>query len=110
MKNAVSVIVGVVVFLGCFMVCASEEAQPGKVNINTATAQELMLLPRVGNVIAQRIIEFRTQHENFQKPEDLMLVQGIGKKFFDSLKSYITVTGPTTLKTAVKVHRDQKQK
>jgi len=104
MKKVVSVIVGLVVFLGCFAAYA-EEAQAGKVNINTATSQELSLLPRVGDGMAKRIIEFRTQHGNFVKPEDLMLVKGIGKKAFETLKPYLAVSGPTTLKAGVQAHR-----
>ena len=82
MKSLVAVVVSLVVFLGCLGAFA-EEAQPGTVNVNTASARELSLLPRVGDAMAKRIIEFRTQHGNFQKPEDLMLVKGIGKKVYE---------------------------
>ena len=107
MKSVVAVVVSLVVFLGCLGAYA-EEAQSGKVNVNTATAQELTLLPRVGDAMAKRIIEFRTQHGNFQKPEDLLLIKGIGNKNFELLKPYITVTGPTTLKTDIRAPRKQK--
>lgn len=60
------------------------------VNINTATIEELDTLPGVGPAIAKRIVEFRsTQH--FTKPEDIMLVKGIGKKKFAKLRERITV-------------------
>lgn len=64
----------------------------GKVDINTATAAELDAgVPGVGPVLAQRIVDYRTQHGPFRAVEDLMKVQGIGQKKFDSLKDYVTV-------------------
>jgi comEA protein len=109
MKKFVVVITSLVLFLGTLGALA-EEAAAGKVNVNAATAQELSRLPRVGEAMAKRIIEFRTQHGNFQKVEDLMLVKGIGAKVFELLKPYIALSGPTSLKTDVRVPRSPKQK
>jgi competence protein ComEA len=64
-----------------------------KININTATAAELESLPRIGPAIAQRIVDYRTEHGYFQKVEDIMNVKGIGPVTFDAIKDYITV-GP----------------
>ena len=66
----------------------SQKMQP--VNINTATEAELDTLPGIGPVIAKRIIAFRNE-QAFTKPEDIMLVKGIGKKKFAKLKERITV-------------------
>lgn len=60
------------------------------VNINTATKSELMLLENIGSKKADNIIEHRKKHP-FEKPEDLMKVQGIGEKIFLSIKDYICV-------------------
>ena len=60
------------------------------VNINTATIEELDTLPGVGPAIAKRIVEFRST-QPFTKPEDIMLVKGIGKKKFAKLRERITV-------------------
>ena len=60
------------------------------VNINTATEAELDTLPGIGPAIAKRIIAFRKQ-QAFTKPEDIMLVKGIGKKKFAKLRERITV-------------------
>ncbi len=72
---------------------AQTAAPKGKVNINTATAAELEALPRVGPKVAQRIIDYRTQHGNFKRVEEIMKVQGIGEKIFAQLRDLITI-GP----------------
>ena len=65
------------------------EADVQLVNINTATEEELTELPRVGPVIAKRIVEFRAEHGNFETLEELMNVKGIGEKTFERLKPLI---------------------
>jgi competence protein ComEA len=67
------------------------------VNINQASADEIARLPRVGPKLASRIVEHRSQHGAFKRPEDLMQVKGVGEKFFTTLKPYVAVSGPTTL-------------
>jgi competence protein ComEA len=71
----------------------------GQVNINTATADELMALPGIGPAKARAIVEYRTQ-KPFKAPEDLLRVRGIGKGIFKGIRELITVTGPTTFKGA----------
>ncbi|MFP3870730.1 MAG: ComEA family DNA-binding protein, partial [Syntrophobacteria bacterium] len=53
-------------------------AQGERVNINTATVEELCVLERVGPTYAQRIVDYRTEYGLFQNPEDIMKVRGIG--------------------------------
>jgi competence protein ComEA len=62
-----------------------------KININTATAQELATLPRIGPKKAAAIIEYRNKNGKFQRIEDIMKVKGIGEKTFLKLKDLITV-------------------
>lgn len=86
---------------------ASEETSPSKtatsvVNINTADATQLALLPRVGPALAQRILDFRQENGEFQAPEDLILVRGIGEKTFRLLEPYVIVKGKTTLTQKVR--------
>ena len=73
-----------------------------KVNINTASVAELAYLPRIGTKVAERIVE-RRKEKPFARPEELMEVKGVGEKLFLSLKSYVTVTGPTTLDAKVRL-------
>ena len=63
----------------------------GKVNLNSATAAELEALPGIGQVLAQRIVDYRTQHGPFRSVRDLLKVEGIGEKKFDSIKDHVTV-------------------
>ena len=62
-----------------------------KINLNTATLEELMTLERIGPKYAQRIIDYRDTNGPFDKIEDLMKVKGIGPKTFDANKDLITV-------------------
>lgn len=83
------------------LVALPAAAESGKVNINNATAEQLALLPRVGPVVAERIVEFRDRNGRFKSTQDLMLVQGIGEKTFELILPYIDVEGETTLSEKV---------
>ena len=63
----------------------------GKVNINTASLEELTTLPRIGPKIAERIIAFRGEHEGFKKVEEIMNVKGIGAKTYEKLAPLISL-------------------
>ncbi|MBP2216577.1 ComEA family DNA-binding protein [Arthrobacter sp. CAN_C5] len=64
---------------------------PGIVNINTADTAELETLPRIGPVLAERIIAWRTDHGGFSSPEDLDAVPGIGEAMLAALVPLVTV-------------------
>jgi competence protein ComEA len=63
----------------------------GVVNINTGGPEELTKLPRVGEKMAKRIIEFREKNGKFKKIQDLMKVKGIGEKTFKKLEKMVTI-------------------
>ena len=68
---------------------SKEATKEGKVNINTATVEELKTLKGVGEKKAEAIIEYRKKNGSFKTKEDLMKVRGIGKKLFDSFQERI---------------------
>ncbi len=59
--------------------------EPEPLNVNTASAEELERLPRIGPVMARRIIEYRETHGPFRRLEDLEAVPGIGPKTLEAL-------------------------
>ncbi len=72
-------------------------ADPGRtgkesrININKASVEELVELPRVGETVAKRIVGFRQKNGPFKKVEDLKSVRGIGDKVFDKIRPSIRV-------------------
>jgi competence protein ComEA len=63
----------------------------GKININTADLEQLKSLPRIGDALAQRIIDYREQNGLFRDIKDINNVNGIGDKMFENLKDKISV-------------------
>ncbi len=67
------------------------EAKPGKVNLNTATKEQLMELNGIGEARAGDIIRYREEHGGFQRIEDIMKVPGIKDSAFQKIKDEVTV-------------------
>ena len=61
------------------------------VNINTASKRELEALPGIGEVLSQRIIDYRSANGRFQSVDELVKIKGIGEKTLEKLKPYATV-------------------
>ncbi len=110
MKSAWNVVVvAVAVLAACALMCAASPAQAagsaadasGVVNVNTASAQQLQLLPGVGAKKAQAILEHRAKAP-FGSVEELLKVKGIGQKLLERIRPNVVLKGDTTLKPAPK--------
>ena len=78
---------------------AAAESKPslsGVVNVNTASRQELQLLPGVGEVRAVAIVAQRKERGGFKQVDDLLEVSGIGVAMLERMRPHLTLTGKTT--------------
>lgn len=62
-----------------------------RININTASVEELQRLPGVGPALASRIIEHRRRHGLFKRPQDIIIVRGMSAKFYRRIAHLIRV-------------------
>jgi comEA protein len=85
-----SLILSLAVFSQFSLVNAADSS---KVNINTASAEELMSLPGIGESTANKIIEHRT-NSKFQSVQEIQEVKGVGAKKYEQIKDMITVGTP----------------
>lgn len=65
----------------------------GRIDINTATLKQLMLLPGIGEILAGRILDYRTENGPFTDISDIMSVEGIGQAKFQQIQNYIKAGG-----------------
>ena len=65
--------------------------QERRININTASVEELDKLPGIGKAIAERIVEHREKYGHFRRAEHLMMVRGISDQKFRALRNLVTV-------------------
>ncbi|MBW2232168.1 MAG: helix-hairpin-helix domain-containing protein [Deltaproteobacteria bacterium] len=80
-------------------VAASASAASGVVNINTASASELQMLPGVGKVRADAIVALRKERGAFKSVDELKEVKGIGDAMLDRIRPHATLTGRTTARS-----------
>ena len=76
---------------------SSRKELAGKLNLNTASEDQLMLLPTVGPAKADRIVAWRKKNGGFKRVADLRHVKGFGYKSFKKLEPYLDIKGDTTL-------------
>jgi len=70
---------------------AAEAAPATKVDINSASVEELTTLPGVGDTLAARIAEYREKNGPFKDAAELMNVKGIGERSFKKLEPHVRV-------------------
>ena len=68
----------------------------GVVNVNTATVEELQLLPGIGETRARAIVATRQQRGSFKSVDELVAVKGIGETSLERLRPFARVDGKTT--------------
>ena len=78
------------------VLAAGKPAPTAKVNLNTASAQQLVTLPGVGEKLAARILEYRQRSGGFRSTQELMNVKGIGERNFQKIQPHIVVGEPAT--------------
>jgi len=88
----------VAVLIGLVSVLHAAAGDAVKININTATAEELTQLKGVGPNYAAEIIAYREKNGPFKMPEDIMQVPGISQKTFEKNSELITVADPAPKK------------
>ena len=72
-------------------VLAAKPAPASKINLNSATVEQLTALPGVGEKLAGRIVEYRQKSGGYKSAAELMNVSGIGEKNFAKLQPFVTV-------------------
>lgn len=70
---------------------AAKPAPTAKVNVNTATVEQLTALPGVGPTLAARIVDYRQKSGAFRSTQELMNVKGIGEKNFAKIEAWLSV-------------------
>ena len=89
MKKLMMCLLVVAFVLTVMPMAAAAEDGGEKININTASLEELATLKRVGLKYAQRILDYREQIGKFKSPEEIMEVSGIGPKTYEINKNRI---------------------
>src|SRR5882757_17891 len=80
----------------CALAKKKPPAQP--VNINTATSEELQLVPGIGPSTAGKILQMRKSYGPFKSVDDLLAIRGLGPKRLEKMRKYLTVGKPTAPK------------
>jgi competence ComEA-like helix-hairpin-helix protein len=89
-----------------FFIATTARAAPrreleGVINLNTASGDELRLLSGVGPAKVESIIAYRTKHP-FRTVDELVRIQGIGRKMVHRLRLHLAVSGPTTAQQVIR--------
>lgn len=94
MKKVMSFLAILAVLVPLVASAAAKKAPDHAINVNTAAAEELMLLPGIGKAKAEAIVAYRQAHP-FKAVSELTEVKGIGPKMLEKLQASVTIDGPT---------------
>ena len=83
-----------VIFIGLISALNVDADETQKININTASAEELSQLKGIGPSHAAKIVAYREKNGPFKLPEDLIQVSGIGERTFEANQDMIIVEEP----------------
>ncbi|MEA2101276.1 MAG: helix-hairpin-helix domain-containing protein [Thermodesulfobacteriota bacterium] len=98
MKKVSVMVFGVVCLMFAVTGISQGAELEGRLNINTATVEELQMLPGIGEVTSNNIVTFRDANGPFDSADELIKVSGIGDKRLDEIRPYIILEGLSTLK------------
>ena len=70
---------------------SQSQSQKPCVNLNVATAEELKELPGIGDVMAQRVIDYREQNGRFRRREEIIIIEGFSEKKYRAIAEMICV-------------------
>lgn len=101
-RSSLRILVLIVALASTVPMFAADAGSQPVININAASAEQLMLLPRIGEKTAAQIIAWREQNGPFKKTTDILQVKGIGDSSYEMLKPYLVLEGETTLKVKQK--------
>jgi len=80
-----------ILFAAAFLVPCIQAGESGKININSASVEELSQIKGIGPKLAEKIIQYRTEHGAFKAVEDLVNIKGIGEASLNKIKDSLTV-------------------
>lgn len=104
-RHVIPTLIVLLLAIAASAAAAGADGPSGVVNVNTAGAEQLRLLPRIGPALAQRILDFREANGPFASVDELVAVRGIGERSLELLTPYVTVKGDTTLTEKVPTRR-----
>ena len=77
------------IFAFCLLISPVRSQE--RISLNTASANELMRLPYVGQTVAQRILEYRRKHGSFRRPQDIIIIKGLSAKRYRQIAHLIRI-------------------
>jgi len=107
-QQTVLALIVFVCFAASLVGAAETPTNNGVVNINTADAGQLQLLPQVGPSLSGRIIDYREANGPFRTIDEIVAVKGIGDSSLERLEPYLATSGATTLTEKVSLPRAKK--